>query len=219
MRVLVADDHAIVRRGVREILEEAPLGLTVNEAGSAAETLKAVRDNTYDIILLDISFPDGSGLDVLRQIRADSPQTRVLLLSMYPEEQYAQRALRSGASGYLTKDSAPNELVIAIQKIAVGGKYITQALAERLADEIGDEVGKAPHETLSNREFQVLTHLGAGKSIHEIAAEFSLSPKTVSTYRSRLLVKLNLKTTADIIHYVIENQLAACRRERLKISY
>jgi len=207
MRVLVADDHAIVRRGVREILEEAPLGLTVNEAGSAAETLKAVRDNTYDIILLDISFPDGSGLDVLRQIRADSPQTRVLLLSMYPEEQYAQRALRSGASGYLTKDSAPNELVIAIQKIAVGGKYITQALAERLADEIGDEVGKAPHETLSNREFQVLTHLGAGKSIHEIAAEFSLSPKTVSTYRSRLLEKLNLKTTADIIHYVIENQL------------
>ena len=207
MRVLVADDHAIVRRGVREILEEAPLGLTVNEAGSAAETLKAVRDNTYDIILLDISFPDGSGLDVLRQIRADSPQTRVLLLSMYPEEQYAQRALRSGASGYLTKDSAPNELVIAIQKIAVGGKYITQALAERLADEIGDEVGKAPHETLSNREFQVLTHLGTGKSIHEIAAEFSLSPKTVSTYRSRLLVKLNLKTTADIIHYVIENQL------------
>ena len=207
MRVLVADDHAIVRRGVREILEEAPLGLTVNEAGSAAETLKAVRDNAYDIILLDISFPDGSGLDVLRQIRADSPQTRVLLLSMYPEEQYAQRALRSGASGYLTKDSAPNELVFAIQKIAVGGKYITQALAERLADEIGDEVEKAPHKTLSNREFQVLTLLGAGKSIHEIAAEFSLSPKTVSTYRSRLLVKLNLKTTADIIHYVIENQL------------
>ena len=207
MRVLVADDHAIVRRGVREILEEAPLGLTVNEAGSAAETLKAVRDNTYDIILLDISFPDGSGLDVLRQIRAHSPQTRVLLLSMYPEEQYAQRALRSGASGYLTKDSAPSELVIAIQKISAGGKYITQALAEHLAEEIGDEVEKAPHETLSDREFQVLTHLGAGKSIHEIAAEFSLSPKTVSTYRSRLLKKLNLKTTADIIHYVIENQL------------
>jgi len=144
MRVLVADDHAIVRRGVREILEEAPLGLTVNEAGSAAETLKAIRDNTYDIILLDIAFPDGSGLDVLRQIRAHSPQTRVLLLSMYPEEQYAQRALRSGASGYLTEDSAPSELVIAIQKISAGGKYITQALAEHLAEEIGDEVEKAP---------------------------------------------------------------------------
>ena len=207
MRVLIADDHAVVRRGVREILEEAALGLSVDEAGSAAETFKATRDNAYDIILLDIYFPDGSGLDVLRQIRLHSPQTRVLLLSMYPEEQYAQRALRLGASGYLTKDSAPNELVIAIQKVAVGGKYITQALAERLADEIGEEVERSPHEALSDREFQVLTRLGTGKSIHEIAAELSLSPKTVSTYRSRLLEKLKLKTEADIIHYVIENQL------------
>ncbi|HEX7540875.1 MAG TPA: response regulator transcription factor, partial [Anaerolineales bacterium] len=163
MKVLIADDHAVVRRGVREILEEAPLGLFVDEAGSAAETLKAVRNNAYDIVLLDISFPDGSGLDVLRQIRLQCPQTRVLLLSMYPEEQYARRALRLGASGYLTKDSAPNELVIAIQKVAVGGKYITQAMAERLADEIGEEVEKAPHQTLSDREYQVLTHLGSGK--------------------------------------------------------
>ena len=207
MRVLIADDHAIVRRGVREILEEAPLGLAVDEVGSAAETFTAVRDNSYDIVLLDIAFPDGSGLDVLRQIRDLCPHTRVLLLSMYPEEQYAQRALRLGASGYLTKDSAPNELVIAIQKVAVGGKYITQALAERLVDEIDMQVEKAPHETLSDREFQVLTRLGAGKSIHEIAAELSLSSKTISTYRSRLLEKLKLKTTADIIHYVIENRL------------
>lgn len=207
MKVLIADDHAVVRRGVREILEEAPLGLFVDETASAGETLKAVRDNAYDIVLLDISFPDGSGLDVLRQIRANCPHTRVLLLSMYPEEQYAQRALRLGASGYLTKDSAPNELVNAIQKVAVGGKYITQALAERLADEISMQVEKAPYETLSDREFQVLTRLGAGKSIHAIATELSLSPKTVSTYRSRLLEKLKLKTTADIIHYVIENQL------------
>ena len=207
MRVLIADDHAIVRRGVREILEEAPLGLAVDEVGSAAETLKAVKVNTYDIVLLDIAFPDGSGLEVLRQIRTDCPQTRVLLLSMYPEEQYAQRALHLGASGYLTKDSAPNELVIAIQKVAVGGKYITQALAERLVDEIDMQVEKAPYETLSDREFQVLTRLGAGKSIHAIAAELSLSPKTVSTYRSRLLEKLKLKTEADIIHYVIENRL------------
>ena len=207
MKILIADDHAVLRRGVREILEDAPLGLCVEETGSAGETLKAVRDNAYDIVLLDISFPDGSGLDVLRQIRADSPQTRVLLLSMYPEAQYAQRALRLGASGYLTKDSAPDELVIAIQKVIAGGKYITQALAERLADEIGKQVEKAPHETLSDREFQVLTRLGAGKSISEIAAELSLNPKTVSTYRSRLLEKLNLKTTADIIHYVIENHL------------
>ncbi len=207
MKVLIADDHAVVRRGVREILEEAPLGLIVDEACSAGETLKAVRDNAYEIVLLDIAFPDGSGLDILRQIRALCPRTHVLLLSMYPEEQYAQRALRLGASGYLTKDSTTNELVIAIQRVAVGGKYITQALAERLVDEIGEEVEKAAHQTLSDREYQVLTHLGSGKSIHEIAAELSLSPKTVSTYRSRLLEKLNLKTTADIIHYVIENRL------------
>jgi DNA-binding NarL/FixJ family response regulator len=179
----------------------------VYEASSAAETLKVVREDVFDIVLLDISFPDGSGLDVLRQIRDFSPQIRVLLLSMYPEEQYAQRALRLGAVGYLTKDSAPNELVAAIQKVAVGGKYITQALAERLADEIGEEVRQSPLETLSDREFQVLTRLGAGRSIHEIAVELSLSPKTVSTYRSRLLEKLNLKSGADIIRYVIENRL------------
>jgi DNA-binding NarL/FixJ family response regulator len=158
-------------------------------------------------VLLDISFPDGSGLDVLRQIHSQYPHTRVLLLSMYPEEQYAQRALRLGASGYLTKDSAPNELIMAIQKVAAGGKYITQALAERLAVEISAEVEKKSYQTLSDREFQVLTRLGAGLSIHEIAVEFSLSPKTVSTYRSRLLEKLSLKTIADIVHYVIENRL------------
>jgi two-component system invasion response regulator UvrY len=207
MKVLIADDHAVVRRGVREILEEAPLGLFVDEAGSAGETLRAVRDNAYDIVLLDISFPDGSGLDVLQQIHAHSPQTRVLLLSMYSEDQFARRALRSGASGYLTKDSTPNELVIALQRVIAGGKYVSQLLAERLADEIGQEVEKAPHETLSDREFQVLIRLGAAKSIQEIAAELSLSPKTVSTYRSRLLEKLNLVTTADIIHYVIDNRL------------
>jgi DNA-binding NarL/FixJ family response regulator len=207
MRVLIADDHAVVRRGVREILEDAALGLCVDEASSAAETLKAARENAYEIVLLDISFPDGSGLDILRQIRNDSPQTNVLLLSMYPEEQYARRALRLGASGYLTKDSAPAELIIAIQKVIAGGKYITQALAERLADEIGYETENKTYKSLSDREFQVLTRLGAGLTIHAIAAELSLSPKTVSTYRSRLLEKLDLKTTADIIRYVIENRL------------
>jgi two-component system, NarL family, invasion response regulator UvrY len=212
MNVLIADDHAIVRRGVREILEEAQLGLSVDEASSAGETLKAIRDNAYDIVLLDIAFPDGNGLDVLRQIHSLEPRTRVILLSMYPEEHYARRALHLGASGYLSKDSAPSELVIAIQIIIAGGKYITRALAERLADEVGSQVEKAPHEMLSNREFLVLTRLGAGKSIHEIATELSLSPKTVSTYRSRLLKKLNLKTTADIIHYVIDNQLGGLNR-------
>ena len=148
MNVLIADDHAIVRRGVREILEEGWPGLGVDEAGSAGEVLKAVQHNGYDLVLLDIAFPDGSGLDVLRQIRAFCPRTRVLLLSMFPEEQYARRALHLGASGYLTKNGVPGELVSAIQKVMAGGRYITQALAERLADEIGEEVKKSPQETL-----------------------------------------------------------------------
>ena len=207
MKILIADDHALMRRGVREILEEAPLGLLVDEASSAIEALKAVRNNTYDIVLLDIAFPDGSGLDILRQIHTGSPLTRVLMLSMYPEVQFAQRALRSGASGYLTKDSAPEELITAIQKVAAGSRYITQALAEQIADADGTQFEKVLYATLSDREFQVLTRLGSGKSNREIAAELSLSPKTVSTYRFRLLEKLNLKNTADIIHYVIENRL------------
>ncbi len=207
MTVLIADDHAVVRRGVREILEEALLGIAVDEAGSASETLKAVRDKAYDIVLLDIAFPDGNGLDVLRQIRSHGPSTRVLLLSTYSEEQYARRALRSGAAGYLTKDRAPDELIDAIRKVAAGGKYITQSLAERLADEIGAETQQAPHETLSDREFQIMIHLAAGKSVGEIAAELALSPKTVSTYRTRVLEKLNAKTTAEIVRYVLENRL------------
>ncbi len=207
MKVLIADDHAVVRRGVREILEEALLGIAVDEAGSASETLKAVRDKAYDIVLLDISFPDGNGLDVLRQIRSHGPSTRVLLLSTYSEEQYARRALRSGAAGYLTKDRAPDELIDAIRQVAAGGKYITQSLAERLADEIGAETQKAPHETLSDREFQIMIHLAAGKSVGEIAAELALSPKTVSTYRARVLERLNIKTTADLVRYVLENRL------------
>ncbi len=205
MKVLIADDHAVVRRGVREILEEALLGIAVDEAGSASETLKAVRDKAYDIVLLDIAFPDGNGLDVLRQIRSHRPSTRVLLLSTYSEEQYAQRALRSGAAGYLTKDRAPDELIDAIRKVAAGGKYITQSLAERLADEIGAE--QAPHKTLSDREFEIMIRLAAGKSVGEIAVELALSPKTVSTYRSRVLEKLNVKTTAEIVRYVLENRL------------
>jgi two-component system invasion response regulator UvrY len=207
MQVLIADDHVVVRRGVREILEEAPLGAAVDEAGSAHETLKAIRDKAYEIVLLDIAFPDGSGLDVLREIRAQRPDTHVLLLSMYPEEQYAQRALRLGAAGYLTKDSTAAELISAIRTVIAGGKYISQSLAERLADEIGTETQQASHKTLSDREFQIMIHLAAGKSVGEIAAELGLSPKTISTYRTRVLEKLGVKTTAEIIRYALENRL------------
>ena len=208
IHVLIADDHALLRRGVREILEEGGMGIIVTEASSAAEALKAVLHNTYDIALLDIAFPDGNGLDVLKEIHSQRPQIRVLLLSMYPETQYAQRALHLGASGYLAKNSAPDELMNAIKKVMSGGKYITPALAEQLAQEISPDFEKPAHEKLSDREFRVLTALGTGKSIGEIATELSLSPKTVSTYRSRLLEKLKLKTTADIIRYVLENQLS-----------
>ena len=169
--------------------------------------LKAAKEQAYDIILLDVSFPDGSGIEVLRQIHADNPQMRVLLLSMLPEDQYAQHALHLGASGYLTKDRATEELVIAIRKIIAGGRYITQSLAEILADEIGDDAEKAPCEFLSSREFQVLTRLGAGKSLCDIGVELCLSPKTVSTYRARLAEKLGLKTTGEIIHYAIDHHL------------
>jgi two-component system, NarL family, invasion response regulator UvrY len=208
IHVLIADDHALLRRGVREILDESGLDMLVTETSSAAETLKSILHQTYDIALLDIAFPDGNGLDVLKEIHSQRPQTRVLFLSMYPEAQYAQRALHLGASGYLAKNSAPDELMNAIQKVMAGGKYITQSLAEQLAQNIGSDFEKPAHEKLSDREFRVLTALGTGKSIGEIAAELSLSPKTVSTYRSRLLEKLRLKTTADIVRYVLENQLS-----------
>lgn len=208
IRVLIADDHALLRRGVREILEEAGLNIFVSEAGSASEALKAVLHEAYDIALLDIAFPDGNGLDVLNEMHSQRPQTRILLLSMYPEAHYAQRALHLGASGYLAKNSAPDELMLAIQKVMDGGKYITPALAEQLAQEISRDFERPTHERLSDREFRVLIALGAGKSISQIATELSLSPKTVSTYRSRLLEKLKLKTTADLIRYVLENQLS-----------
>jgi two-component system, NarL family, invasion response regulator UvrY len=207
LKILIADDHAIVRRGVKDILNDMSMPVEIDEAESAQSAVKAALHGQYDIVLLDISFPDGSGLDVLRQIRAHCPQTHVLLLSMYPEEQYALRGLRAGASGYLTKESAAEELVVAIQKVSAGGKYVTRSLAERLATEIGSDVQKPPLETLSDREFQVLTRLGNGKSIGEIAAELSLSPKTVSTYRARLTEKLNLATNSDIVRFVIENKL------------
>jgi two-component system, NarL family, invasion response regulator UvrY len=208
IRVLIADDHALLRRGVREILEEGVPGIFVTEVSSAAETLKTILHDTYDIALLDIAFPDGNGLDVLKEIHSQRPQVHVLFLSMYPEAQYAQRALHLGASGYLAKNSAPDELMNAVQRVMAGGRYITPALAEQLAQEISPDFESPAHNRLSDREFQVLIELGAGKSISEIAADLSLSPKTVSTYRFRLLEKLKLRTTADLIRYVLENQLS-----------
>jgi two-component system invasion response regulator UvrY len=207
MKVLVADDHAVVRRGVLQILEDIPDMVAAGEASTGREVLRAVQEHDYDVLVLDIAMPDGGGLEVLKQLQSLKPNLRVLVLSMYPEKQYALRALKAGAAGYLTKESAPEELIAAIRKVARGGKYVTQSLAEKLAIELGDEVEKAPHEALSDREYQVMCLLTSGKTLTEIAADLSLSIKTVSTYRTRILDKLNLKSTADIIRYALEHRL------------
>lgn len=207
IKILITDDHAIVRHGLKDILSEESDLVVAGEAASGHSALRAVRDGNYDLVLLDIALPDQSGLEVLKQIRALNPNLPVLMLSAYPEEQYAVRALKAGAAGYLTKDSAPSELVVAVRKAARGGKYVSIALAERLAAALNLEVTRLPHENLSDREFQVMLRLGAGQAIIEIAEALALSPKTISTYRARILEKMGLQGTADIIRYVIEHGL------------
>jgi len=207
IRVLVADDHAVVRRGVMQILAEAPDIVVMGEAASGRQVLQAMREDDYDVLVLDIAMPDGGGLEILKQLRSLEPDLRVLVLSMYPEKQYAVRALRAGAAGYLTKESAPAELIAAIRHLAGGGKYITRSLGEVLAAELGAGTQPAPHSALSDREYQVILRLAAGKTVGEIASELSLSVKTISTYRARILEKLGLETTAEIIRYVLERGL------------
>jgi len=207
IRVLVADDHAVVRRGVVQILDEAPDLVAAGEASTGRQVLQQVQENDYDVLVLDIGMPDGSGLEVLHQLRTLRPELHVLILSMYPERQYALRALKAGAAGYLTKESAPDELVAAVRRIAGGGKYITQSLAEELTAALVGETEKPPEEILSDREFQVVCMLAEGKTIAGIAEELSLSVKTISTYRARVLEKLNLSNTAEIIRYAFEHKL------------
>jgi DNA-binding NarL/FixJ family response regulator len=196
-----------VRQGLIQILGNIPEITVAGEAISGQEVLDKVRAEAWDVVILDISMPDCSGLDILKQLKSERPKLPVLVLSMHSEDQYAVRALKAGASGYLTKDSAPDELVKAIRKVVSGGRYVGSCLAERLAFEIGADSSKLPHETLSDREFQVLRLIASGKSVTEIAAELSLSSKTVSTYRVRLLQKMNLKTNAELMHYAMQNHL------------
>ena len=207
IRVLIADDHAVVRRGMLQILEEAADMVAAGQASTGREVLQAVREHDYDVLVLDMAMPDGGGLEVLKQLQTLKPDLPVLILSMHPERQYAVRALKSGANGYLTKESVPDELIAAIRKVASGGKYVSQTLAEKLASELVREAEKEPHQTLSDREFQVMTLLAAGKSITDVAEELSLSIKTISTYRARILDKLNLKSTAEIMRYAWEHKL------------
>lgn len=207
VRVLICDDHPMVRRGLREIVTEQTAMTVVGEASHAAEIVDLVRKTECDVVLLDITMPGRNGLEALKDIKLERPDMPVLMLSIHPEDQYAIRALKCGAAGYLTKESAPEELVRAIQKVVAGGRYVSASLAERLADQVGGKAGATPHEQLSDREFEVLRQIGQWKTVSQIAGEMSLSVKTVSTYRTRILEKLNLKTTAELIKYVQENRL------------
>jgi two-component system invasion response regulator UvrY len=207
IKILVADDHAVVREGLKQILSETPDMVVAAEASSGQEVLNKVRENNYDVVLLDISMPGRGGLDVLKQLKDEKPGLPVLILSIYPEEQYAVRALRAGASGYLTKESASDELIAAIRKISQGRKYVSASLAEKLAFDMEINAEKPTHEMLSDREYQVMCMIAKGKTIKEIAGELSLSVKTISTYRSRILDKMRMKNNAELTHYAIKNKL------------
>jgi two-component system, NarL family, invasion response regulator UvrY len=208
MRILVCDDHPIVRRGLREILEQAGGPVTVGEAASAAEGLARAQKQPWDTVVLDITMPGRSGLDLLKELKNEYPNVPVLVLSVHPAEQYAVRVLRAGASGYLTKESAPDELLTAIRRIVRGGRYISPSVGETLADDIGRPAEQLPHHGLSDREFEIVRLLAAGKRVSEIAHQLHLSVKTVSTYRARVLQKLNVRTTAEIMRYAIMHGLA-----------
>lgn len=206
IRILIGDDHAIVRRGLKQIVEESS-EMVVDEAENGREVLEKTDKKDYDILILDISLPDRSGLDILKHLRVVKPDLPILILSIHPEDQYALRVLRAGAAGYLSKDSAPDELVSAIHKVSRGGKYITTSIAEKLVFDLDKTTGEPPHEILSDREFQVMCMIASGKTVGEIAEGLCLSVKTISTYRTRILGKMSLKNNAEITHYAIKNQL------------
>ena len=207
MRVLIADDHAVFRRGLRETLAEFFFKVTFGEAKTAQETVELVRRHAWDVVILDISMPGKSGLDVLDELRRLRPRLPILLLSMHPEEQFARRALKTGAAGYLTKESVPEELKEAVRKVVAGGRYVSATLAEKLAVDLREGADTPLHELLSDREFQVLRMIASGKSVKDIAEELSLSVKTVSTYRARILEKSGMKTNAELIRYALQSQL------------
>jgi two-component system invasion response regulator UvrY len=207
IRLLVADDHAIVRNGIRHTLEETPDIIVAGEARDGQQVLEKAGRNDYDVVLLDISMPGRGGLDVLKELKALPKKHAVLILSMYPEDQYAIRALRSGAAGYLTKESASDELITAIRKVAAGGRYVSASLAEKLAGALGTSSAGAVHDQLSDREYQIMCMMASGMMQMQIADELCLSIKTISTYRSRILAKMSMSNNAEITRYAIENRL------------
>lgn len=207
IRVLIADDHAILRRGLKEILVREMAGVVCGEAKDATEILARIEDAGWDLVILDVTMPGRSGLDVLRDLKAARPKLPVLVLSMHPEDQYGKRMLRAGAAGYMNKESAPEELVKAVRKVLGGGRYVSAALAEKLAFDLSEDTGRPPHEVLSHREFEIMRMIGAGKAVGQIAEELHLGVTTVSTYRARILIKMHMTNTAELMHYALHNRL------------
>lgn len=207
LKILLADDHAVVRQGVKQILAQAFAQATFGEARQAPELLKLVAGERWDIVVLDLAMPGGNGLEALKQIKHSHPDLPVLILSMYPEDQYAVRTIRAGAAGYLNKESAPEELVRAIRKVLRGGEYISSTVAGELVLHARHEDDQPLYKQLSDREYQVLCLIASGKEVKEISIELSLSAKTISTYRARLLDKMGMRTNAELTHYAIQNGL------------
>ena len=208
IKVLIADDHSVVRKGLKQIIQEKSDMIVAGEATNGTEALEMARKGDWDVLVLDVSLPQRNGMEVLQEVRRSKPHLPVLILSVYPEEQFGIRVLKAGAAGYMNKASALDELVAAIRKVVAGGKYVSPTLAERFAFELSGDLTKAPHELLSDREYDVMRMMGAGKPPSDIAKELALSVKTVSTYRSRVLLKLSLKSNAELIRYVLEHNLA-----------
>jgi len=207
LRILIVDDHVIIRQGLKQILAQAFPGAQFGEAEDAQTALDHIWKEPWQVVLLDITMPGRSGLDVLKQLVEARPDVAVLVLSMHPEDQYAVRVLKTGAAGYITKNHASEEVVTAVKKVLTGGRYVSSALAETLAGSLSSPAGKASHEALSDREYQVLRLIAVGKSVKEISFELAISVKTVSTYRTRILEKMKLKTNADIIRYAVREKL------------
>jgi two-component system invasion response regulator UvrY len=207
LRILIADDHEVVRKGLGKVLTETLQPIKIEEAGNGQEAISKVLKGEYDLVMLDIKMPGKSGLDVLKEIKQHQPKLPVLILSMHPEEQFAVRAIRAGASGYLTKECAGDELVLAIRKALKGERYISHSLAEILAGELDIDSGKPLHEILSDREYQVMLMIASGKPVGAIAKELCLSAKTISSYRTNILLKTRMKNNAEITRYAIQNKL------------
>jgi DNA-binding NarL/FixJ family response regulator len=207
IRVLITDDHAILREGLKQIIGSGANLIVVGETETGLQAIQRVREGGIDVLLLDISLPDRNGIEVLKVIKKECPSLAVLILTMHREDQYAIRAIKAGASGYLNKQSAPAELVNAVREIASGRKYITAVLAQELANQIAGDTERAPHDTLSDREYQTLTLIASGKTVGNIADELALSVKTISMYRSRLLQKMKMRHNAELTHYAIRHRL------------